>query len=145
MIGMNRAYAFAIVLGGLPFIGCSKGDAMCSTPLATDSGVKSLDDVSAALCVRGGSGAIRWNGTCGGVIVVVQGSGVDCAKYWLFDATTMALRATGQACNVMTPVCTGSVPGFQFPTQCFGGNFPSGITQLCPSNSSDGGADVMSD
>jgi hypothetical protein len=144
MIRMNCARAFAIVLGGVLLVGCSNAG-RCSQPLAGDGGVTSLDDVPAVLCVRGGSGAIRWNGTCGGSIVIVQGEGVDCAKYWIFNATTKALQATAAQCNVSTVFCTGSIPGFTLPSACFDGTFPSGITQLCPSNPPDGGSDAMSD
>jgi hypothetical protein len=141
MIRMSCACAIALVLGGLSLFGCSSGG-MGSRPLAGDSGVTSLDDLTSALCVGGESGAIRWVDTCGGSIVVVQGMGIDCRTYWLFDATTKSLQATAQSGNAFSPVCTGSIPGFRLPSACFDGTPPSGVTPLCPSGPPDGGSDT---
>jgi hypothetical protein len=56
--------------------------------------------------------------------VLVDGEGVDCLAFWLFDATTGALVALGDGCNEFR--CTEAAPGFQFPLACFPGN-PNGI------------------
>jgi hypothetical protein len=144
-----RGLSFATALAGLALLGCSSGGgrtimtSICR-PLVVDGGAFTLDQAPEALCVRGLPGAIRWNGSCAGSIVVVQGTGGDCSTLWLFNETTGALQATGTACNVPTPFCTGVVPGFVFPEECFGGAFPAGVTQLCPSSASDGGADATS-
>jgi hypothetical protein len=136
-----------MALVGVALLGCSSSGgrtimtSMCR-PLVVDGGAFTLDQAPEALCVRGLPGAIRWNGSCAGSIVVVQSTGADCAGYWLFNEATGALQATGTACNVSTPFCTGVIPGFVFPQECFGGAFPTGVTQLCPANQSDGGTDA---
>jgi hypothetical protein len=115
------------------------GPAVCKDPLAADGGVTGLDDLPVAkLCAMPiGLGLLRWDSPCAGSIVVVQGVGVDCANYWLFNATTKALQATAYGC-VAGPRCTGGAAGFEFPSSCFDGNFPTTITRLCVADQSDG-------
>lgn len=111
--------------------------AACRAPLAADAGVTGLDDLPVAqLCAMHlGLGLRRWETPCEGSIVVVQGVGVDCANYWLFDATTKALQATAYGC-VAGPRCTGGIPGFAFPTRCFDGTFSTNVTDPCAADAS---------
>lgn len=108
------------------------GAAACPGPLAADAGLTSLDDLPIeALCAQSSGRLIRWSTPCAGSIVVVDGSGVDCASYWLFDATTGALQATANGCNA-APRCTGGVEGFRFPAACFTDAFTTDVVRLCP-------------
>jgi hypothetical protein len=123
-------------LGVFPDSGSDSPDgvdgASCPGPIATDAGVTSLDDLPVqALCAESPGRLFRWTDACAGSIVVVLGEGVDCASYWLFDATTDALQATAHGCNV-GPLCTGAVDGFRFPRECFSGDGPANIVKLCP-------------
>ena len=120
--------------------------AACHGLIAADAGVTGLDDLPVEqLCAMHlGIGLRRWGTPCEGSIVVLQGVGVDCANYWLFDATTKALQATASGC-IAGPGCTGGVPGFVFPTGCFDGNFSTDVTDPCavdasvPATDSSGG------
>jgi hypothetical protein len=53
------------------------------------------------------------------LVIVLVDAGPDCGEFMLFDATTGALQAVGAECNG-EPTCNGAVPGFSFPSQCFG-------------------------
>lgn len=116
--------------------------AACKDSVAADGGVTGFDDLPVAkLCAMPiGLGLLRWDTPCAGSIVVVQGVGVDCANYWLFDATTKVLQATAFGC-VAGPRCTGGTPGFKFPSSCFDGNFPTTTTRLCTAEQSDASAE----
>jgi hypothetical protein len=104
----------------------------CPQPIAADAGVTSLDDLPvAALCAESPGRLIQWTTLCAGSIVVVQGQGVDCASYWLFDSATTKLQATAAGCNGAA-VCTGGVAGFVFPTTCFNPTFSTAVVPLCP-------------
>jgi hypothetical protein len=116
--------------------------AACHDPLAADGGITGLADLPvAALCADGGR-VIRWDGSCQGSIVVLQGKGVDFDEFWLFDANTKALQATATGC-LGSAFCTGGVPGFRFPSGCFDrtSGFPASATQLCTA-AVDGAADA---
>lgn len=118
----------------------------CRSPIAADAGVTGLDDLPiAALCADGGR-VIRWDGSCQGSIVVLQGQGVDCDEFWLFDAKTKALQATATGC-LGGAFCTGGAPGFQFPSGCFNGafGFPASATLLCTNAGADGAVDMSTD
>jgi hypothetical protein len=120
--------------------------AACHDPLAADGGVTGLDDsFIAALCANGGR-VIRWDGSCQGSIVVLQGKGVDCDDFWVFDAKTNALQATATGC-LGGAFCTGGAPGFQFPSGCFNNKFafPTSATLLCTSAAADGAVETGSD
>lgn len=56
--------------------------------------------------------------SCQGTLIVGAADGSDCGLWWLFDATTGALEATGGGCNGGWS-CGGAAPGFKFPYQCF--------------------------
>jgi hypothetical protein len=100
--------------------------------LLDDAGFTSLDDFPIAeLCATSERGLIEWTNPCEGSIIVVEGSGVDCNKSWLFDAMTRKLQAKGAGCNVGDR-CTAGAPGFLFPTGCFDGNFSTGAISICP-------------
>jgi hypothetical protein len=75
---------------------------------------------------------------CLGSILVTIAQGVDCGRWWLFNATTGDLEAVGGSCAGTTdPGCTGALSGFSFPYQCFQDNGWSQWVELCPDASAD--------
>jgi hypothetical protein len=102
--------------------------ASCPAPLG-DAGFSSLETFPVnALCTN--RQLTEWITPCQGSIVVLAIQGRDCADYWLFDATTHALQATGHGCNLRAQ-CTAGIAGFVFPTSCFDGNFSTNVASLC--------------
>jgi hypothetical protein len=97
----------------------------CSGPLQ-DAGFSSLADLPLAqLCAQSATASDSPGGLvlqspapCAGLIWVSSATGIDCSEFWLFDATTGALQASGNTCNASYYACLGSVPGFTFPNQC---------------------------
>jgi hypothetical protein len=110
---------------------------MCTSPLP-DAGFTSFAELPlAALCASARGQVFEGEPPCQGSIVVFVSGGIDCSGFYLFDADTGALEATGGGCNG-TEVCGGGVAGFQFPYQCFyNGGWPQ-ETNLC----ADGGNDA---
>jgi hypothetical protein len=108
----------------------------CSGPLP-DAGFSSLADLPAAtLCAESvGNDLSVSKLPCQGYLLASMSTGVDCGVWWLFEASTGALVAAGDGCNTLS--CSGAVPGFRVPYQCFvnGGWGPD--VSLCP----DGGPD----
>jgi hypothetical protein len=126
--------ASAMMDTGLQVVPADAAAAICAGPIAADAGVTSLDDLPIqTLCAESPGRLSRWATPCAGSIIVVEGLGVDCASYWLFDATTKALQATAHGCNV-GPICTDGLEGFRFPAECFSGNFTTDVVRLCPSS-----------
>lgn len=99
----------------------------CSSPLASP-GFSSLADLPVAqLCAQSWMGLrnVIESAPCQGTIEVDDETGGDCSEFWLFDATTGALVATGSVCT--GPISCTAAPGFQFPTGCTA----TGWTNLC--------------
>src|SRR5262249_23634422 len=95
--------------------------AVSACPPLGDAGFARLEDLPVQdICAQVPHGLGRWTTECHGSIIVVHGDETDCSSYWLFDATTHALQATGHECNCCA-TCTGGVSGFLFPRDCFDG------------------------
>jgi hypothetical protein len=110
----------------------------CSSPLS-NPGFSSLADLPIAqLCAQSWMGLrnLIESAPCQGIIEVDDETGTDCSEFWLFDATTGALVATGSVCT--GPISCTAAPGFQFPTGtgCQG----MGWTHLCPDAGTGDGA-----
>ena len=119
----------------------------CTGPLP-DAGFSSLADLPIArLCAASFDDEVSESKpSCQGWRLVSAASGVDCGGWWLFDDATGALAAVGGGCNTDL-ACTGAVPGFQFPYQCFVNSGWTPTVDLCPDASpGDGGiADASTD
>ncbi len=117
------------------------GHVVCSGPLP-DAGFSSLADLPIARLCGGAYGDLYESSPppCQGLVLVTVATGVDTGDYWLFDATTGALVATGEGVDG-TISCAGAVPGFQFPDPCFdnGGWDGPGI-DLCDDAAADAAA-----
>jgi len=102
----------------------------CSTPLSTTSFPAKLSDVPfAAWCASNPGRVSEW--TCGGVVAVTIGVGVDCHEQYFFDATSRALVAVVQGCNVANGVCAAGNADFAPPADCLSGNVPIDVTDVC--------------
>jgi hypothetical protein len=106
-----------------------------------DAGFSSLTDLPLAqLCAQSAVASDNPGGlvletptSCAGLIFVSSATGIDCAAFWLFDASTGALQADGSICNGSYISCVGAAPGFAFPDQCFVPyGWPGSGKQLCP-------------
>ncbi len=105
----------------------------CVGPLG-DAGFTSLADFPVAtLCASTGGMVVEGSPPCQGSILVSvpdsPGSG-DLGEWWLFDAATGALEASGTNTNGLI-ACGGGATGFVYPYQCFEyGGWPQ-KTSLC--------------
>jgi hypothetical protein len=113
--------------GGAPDVAAEVGVSTCPTPLFS-GGVTTPESLPlASMCAAGDRVS---EGTCGGSLWVVSGTGVDCASFWVFDPTSRQLVATAQGCNSVR--CTSAVPGFRFPEGCIDGDLPmQNLGSLC--------------
>lgn len=125
-------------------------DAIIDCPGALpDAGFTSLDDLPVAqLCAESGAGGYgagvveETTTPCDGSILVQSPMETDCGAFWLFDATTHALQAIGGQCNGSYG-CSGAVPGFRFPSECFEPSWQWGSSgiELCPDAGPPGAVD----
>ncbi len=114
---------------------------VCAGPLP-DAGFSSLADLPVARLCGGAYGDLIESSPppCQGLVLVTVPTSADSGDYWLFDAATGALVATGSGDNG-TLSCSGAAPGFQFPEACFeiGGWSGPGI-DLCTDGAADAAA-----
>lgn len=113
----------------------------CSTPIPSDLGVTTLDDVSGALCV-GSSGVSEE--ACGGSIIVTQFPHIDNVVYWLFDGKTKMLQAVyspdGGFGFGPPSTCVYGIQGFKLPSACLDETLQSSVTYPCATGSIDADA-----
>lgn len=116
----------------------------CSNVLVWDAGLySSLNTFPiASECAQAGVHSYAVTETvmpCGGSILV-QTVGPDCQGYYLYDATSGALEASGGGCNVLPS--WECVPGFVFPSACWAQQWPGPEEQLCTDAGPEAGVDA---
>jgi hypothetical protein len=121
----------------------------CSGSLSAAEIASPRSMVLAGLCAGtaagplGGDSLVGGTTSCGGVVLVTESHKVDCQSFWLFDATTGALRAVGGACSGHW-LCTRGASDFRFPGECLSPWGWGARDQLCPPNGGDGGREADS-
>jgi hypothetical protein len=81
----------------------------------------------AAWCASNPNRVGQWS--CGGVVAVTIGIGVDCHERYYFDATSSKLLAISQGC--IGEACMAGNPDFRPPAACVDGSTPMMVTNVC--------------